>query len=211
MIQLYKSPKILKNIYPDLTWDTNSEEEIFLTFDDGPHPEITTWVLDRLEEHDAKATFFCVGANLVAFRSTALETAKRGHLLANHSQNHEDGRRTENEDYYESISTCMNKIEDIQGSKRKLFRPPFGQIKRQQAKRLRNEYRIIMWSHLAWDFKPKLKISESIENLKKAKPGSIVVFHDNEKSFHNLKQILPEMLTYWAAKNYKFNTLLNVN
>ncbi|MEP1097484.1 MAG: polysaccharide deacetylase family protein [Cyclobacteriaceae bacterium] len=211
MIQLYKSPKILKTIYPDLTWDINSEKEIFLTFDDGPHPEITKWVLDQLDDYDAKATFFCVGKNLEDFKQTALETTKRGHLLANHSQNHEDGRRTENEDYYQSLSACLDKIEDIQGVKRKLFRPPYGQIKRQQIRQIRSEYQIVMWSHLAWDFKSNLKISESIENLMKAKPGSIIVFHDNEKSFNNLKQILPKVLAYWASKNYKFNTLSNVN
>jgi len=211
MIQLYKSPKILKSIYPDLIWDINSEEEIFLTFDDGPHPEITSWVLGQLDEYNAKATFFCVGKNLDDFSETAIEATKRGHLLANHSQNHEDGRRTEDEAYFQSIATCWDKIVDIQGNKIKLLRPPYGQIRKRQIQQLTSEYRIIMWSHLAWDFKPNLKIQNSIENLKKAKPGSIIVFHDNEKSFQNLRQILPEVLTHWASKNYKFNTLSNVS
>lgn len=207
MIQLYKSPKILKNIYPDLVWDTNSKDEVFLTFDDGPHPDITPWVLDQLDSYAAKATFFCVGANLEQFKKTAMETIARGHLLANHSQNHEDGRRTEDEIYFESISSCWEKIEKIQGGKKKLFRPPFGQIRKHQIQKLKTEYRIVMWSHLAWDFKEGLNVTESVNKLKKAKPGSIVVFHDNEKSFENLKKILPEVIAFWSSLGYRFSTL----
>lgn len=207
MIQLYKSPQVLKKAYPNLIWDKQSKDEIYLTFDDGPHPEITPWVLNELSKHDAIATFFCIGNNLKDHRKISEDVIAEGNLIANHSFNHENGWQVSNEEYFKSIRACNELVEDIQGSRNRLFRPPYGKIKNEQIRKLNKDYDIVMWSHLAWDFKKNLDISKSMKELKKAGPGSVVVFHDNEKSLINLKLLLPEVLSYWSSLDFKFSTL----
>lgn len=206
MIHLYKTPKLAKIIYPSLIWEKESMDTIYLTFDDGPHPEITNWVLDELEKVKAKATFFCIGDHLQKFNETAVRIISKAHRIANHTQEHLRGWDVDDDTYFESIADCGREIKRLQGSS-KLFRPPYGRIKKTQIKKLRSTYQIIMWSHLSWDFDKKLNIGKSVASLKKAKPGSIVVFHDSEKAFQNLKQLLPEVLLHWSSLNYKFETL----
>ncbi len=202
-----QTPGILKKIYPSLTWEKESSSEIYLTFDDGPHPEITPWVLEQLDAYEAKATFFCVGECLNQFKKIAEETINRGHKLANHTYHHEKGWKTSNDAYGKSVEKCNKVVNEIQKQPNKLFRPPYGRIRRNQILQLRSNFRIIMWSHLALDFKEKLNISKSIRKLKAARPGSIIVFHDNEKSFENLRKMLPECLAHWSSLNYKFAVL----
>ncbi len=204
---LQQTPGLLKRIYPSLTWKKESENEIFLTFDDGPHPTITRWILDELDKYQAKATFFCVGENLSLFREMAEETRSRGHMLANHTFRHENGWKTRSKNYLKSISACNDLLAEMVNCSNQLFRPPYGRIKRNQISEVRKNYEIVMWSHLSWDFKKNLDISSSIENLQKAQLGSIVVFHDNEKSFGNLKKILPPVLEHWSSLNYEFSVL----
>ncbi len=202
-----QTPGIIKRIYPSLVWKKESKNEIFLTFDDGPHPEITPWVLDQLSDYEAQATFFCIGENLSRFREIGVEAINQGHKLANHTFHHENGWKTSTQDYLKSVEMCNKIVTEIRGQPNDLFRPPYGRIKKSQISQLRSDYRIIMWSHLSWDFKRKLSVSKSIRKLKVVEPGSIVVFHDNEKSFENLKAILPVCLEHWSSLNYKFSVI----
>lgn len=207
MIQIHKTPEILKNIYPKLTWKRPSENEIFLTFDDGPHPEVTPWVLQELNAQNAKATFFCVGENIEKHTEVASRVVEEGHVIANHTFNHMKGWRTPTLDYVANIRKCDEIIRDIQPLSNKLFRPPYGRIRRDQIRRLAPKYEMIMWSHLSWDFDKNMSAFRSLRRLKKAQPGSIIVFHDSEKAFKNLQALLPPLLSFWNSQNYKFSTL----
>lgn len=207
MIQLHKTPGLLQAAYPKLTWRRESSNEIYLTFDDGPHPEITPWVLEELKKWQAKATFFCVGENLEKYPEVAKQITDGGHLIANHTHNHLKGWSTENKAYYNNIHQCEEVIRTLQEKANSLFRPPYGRIKRKQIQNLNSTYELVMWSHLSWDFYPNLNIQKSLRNLRKVAPGSIIVFHDSEKAFNNLQLLLPDMLTYWHSLNYKFSIL----
>ncbi len=206
MIQLHKTPQVLRKIYPDLIWEKESTDEIFLTFDDGPHPEVSNWVMDTLKQYEARATFFCVGQNLQRFPEVAKRAIYEGHVLANHTHDHSKGWQTDNQTYYQSIEQCKQELTQLQGHN-KLFRPPYGRIRKKQIGVVNRDYQIVMWSHLSWDFDRKLNVRKAIDKLKGVGAGSIVVFHDSEKSVGNLKKMLPGMLDYWSSVGLKFNTL----
>lgn len=197
-----KTPQLLKRLYPSLIWDKPPEENgIYLTFDDGPHPDITPWVMDELERHNYKATFFCIGDNVKKFPETYDQILKRGHGVGNHTFNHLKGFRTDNTTYYHNISLCQEHVNS------QLFRPPYGYIKRSQIRYLKSLYSIIMWSLLAEDWNPKLNIALKLDLLSRhSKKGDIIVFHDSVKAEKNLKILLPLYLQYLSEK--KFNSLL---
>lgn len=208
MIQFHRTPGILHRLYPSLVWHKETTaKELFLTFDDGPHPDITPWVLSQLEAYEAKATFFCVGENLMKYTPTAQQIFQKGSLIANHTHNHLKGWKTNNQSYLENIQLCEKAIDQVFSQKKLLFRPPYGRIKRSQINQIGAAYQIIMWSHLSWDFDKSLNLSKAINAMKKVKNGSIVVFHDSEKSFQNLKRLLPQMLSYWSANGFRFALL----
>lgn len=191
-------------LFPGLTWKKPPKnKQLYLTFDDGPHPVITPKVLNILDVYDAKATFFCVGENVKNYRDTYHEILKRGHKTGNHSFHHLNGWKTPNKEYISDVKACA---EHVQSS---LFRPPYGKIKPKQLKVLRKEgYSIIMWTVLAKDYREKddkktmLKIA-----IKKTIPGSIIVFHDSKKAADNLLYILPEFLEYFTQNGYSFKSL----
>lgn len=201
-MQFYQTPKFLEWLYPGLTWRKNTDSEIFLTFDDGPDEEVTPWVLHILEKYNAKATFFVVGENYQRQPATADALLQNGHKIANHTFNHLKGWQVNDRNYLDNVWKCRNTI----NSGNKLFRPPYGRIKRSQIQKLR-EFDIIMWSHLSWDFAKGMKVDKSIKALSKAPPGSILVFHDSKKSFPNLKQILEPILINLHTRGLKFETL----
>lgn len=207
MIQVHHTPKFVRRLYPSLTWKKSSKDTLFLTFDDGPHPEITPWVLEKLDKFDAKATFFCVGENIDKYPDIAKKTNKKGHLLSNHTYHHLKGWKVNKTHYLEDVSACQNSINKIIPNKKMLFRPPYGRIKRNQIQALALDYEIIMWSHLSWDFDPSLNIKQAFRSMKKVSPGSIVVFHDSEKANKNLRDLLPELLDYWTEKGFKLEAL----
>lgn len=207
MIQLHHTPPLIKACYPSLIWETNVDNTVYLTFDDGPHPEITPWVVEQLEKHEAKGTFFCVGDNIRKHQSVAELLSDHGHRLGNHTFNHLKGWKTKNDDYLQNVKLCETEISKFVKTENKIFRPPYGRISRAQISLLKNDYDIFMWSHLAWDFSKKLNIGRAIKKLKQAKSGSIVVFHDSPKSFENLKQILPEILGYYSERGFNLKAL----
>ncbi|MEO9871323.1 polysaccharide deacetylase family protein [Ekhidna sp.] len=205
MIRFYRTPWIIKAFYPTLTYRIPSDNKIYLTFDDGPDPLVTRWVLDELEKYGAKATFFCLGKNIEKYPELATEIVSKEHRICNHTYSHPKGWKIHDEDYISDIVRCDNVIQKI-GERNNLFRPPYGRVKKSQIKKL-NQYRLIIWSHLSWDFDPKLKVNRSIKKLKKAQPGSILVFHDSLRAFSNLKIILPEILNYFRTKGIQFDTI----
>ncbi|WP_436516797.1 polysaccharide deacetylase family protein [Ekhidna sp. To15] len=205
MIRFYKTPRITKARYPELIWNIDSEESIYLTFDDGPNPETTPWIKHELRKVGAQATFFCLGKNIRENMTLAQELLDEGHVIGNHTYNHLNGWTTINLDYQEDIRACDQQLM-ILGVHNQLFRPPYGRIKKGQINALKNR-RIVMWSHLSWDFDPKLNIEKSIDKMKQAKPGSILVFHDSIKAFENLKMMLPEILSFFTSKGFKLESI----
>jgi peptidoglycan/xylan/chitin deacetylase (PgdA/CDA1 family) len=173
-----KIPFLVRFLLPGLHWEVKTtKKEIFLTFDDGPHPEITIQVLDILDKYKAKATFFCVGENVSKYPQTYAEVLKRGHKTGNHTYNHLKGWVTKNKEYHQNIQKCADKVDS------KLFRPPYGKIGMTQISRVKKDFSIVMWSVLSRDFDKQLSPEECLKNVvSNSKPGSIVVFHDSLKS-----------------------------
>lgn len=197
---IVKPPYLIRKSFPQLLWEVKTtDKEIFLTFDDGPHPEITPLVLDILDEHKAKATFFCVGENVEKYPEVYASILKRGHLAGNHSYNHLNGWETNNSTYFENIEKAASLINS------NLFRPPYGRIKPSQIKKLKTRYQIIMWTVATYDFSKKITVEQCRENaIQKSKAGSIVVFHDSEKARDNLFSVLPAFLEHYQNKGFTF-------
>ena len=197
---LVKTPWWLKQAYPSLTWNIDSEENhIFLTFDDGPHPEVTPFVLDTLQAYNAKATFFCIGKNVDANPTIYDRILAEGHTVGNHTYNHVNGWHTEDEVYIQDILAAKKSINS------KLFRPPYGRITRFQIKLVEKLFsNIIMWDVLSGDFDVSLSPEACLKNaVTKTKAGSVIVFHDSEKAFPKLKFALPKAMEYFKAKGFE--------
>ncbi|MEQ8907520.1 polysaccharide deacetylase family protein [Ekhidna sp.] len=205
MIRFFKTPWIVRKWYPSLTWSFPDRQSIFLTFDDGPNPEVTEWVLDELDKLGAKATFFCEGNRIERSPQIAQVVVRRGHAIGNHGFHHLSGWRTKDSQYLQDIKACDEALNEI-GIKSDLFRPPYGRIKKRQIHKLKSK-RIIMWSYVSWDFDSEVSPEESIIRLKKAQSGDIIVFHDSPKAFKNLQVILPEILSHFHTKGLKFEAI----
>ena len=183
---------------PNLIWEIpNANNEVFLTFDDGPHPVATPFVLDCLQKYNIKATFFCIGKNVVEYPHIYKRILDEGHSVGNHTMNHLNGFNTSTAKYTGNIIDAQQHIQSL------LFRPPYGRIKRSQAQFYTNEFsngKIIMWSVLAGDFDRSLTGNKCFYYVKKyTKSGSIIVFHDSEKAFERLKVALPLTLEWLTA------------
>ena len=204
----HKTPAIARHVYPGLVWHKKSQnKEIFLTFDDGPIPGLTPFVLDTLGQFNIKATFFCVGDNLRKHGEIAKEAVLQGHRLANHTFNHLDGWKIPNDVYFENIDKCDHFLDELQVNPR-LFRPPYGKMKRSQVKVLRQKYDIIMWNVLTGDFSRKISPEACLRNsIKATAKGSIVLFHDNIKAEKNLKYALPRYIEHFILAGFVFKTL----
>lgn len=180
----------------------SSLNEVYLTFDDGPHPEITPWVLDVLDQYQAKATFFCLGKNVERFPAVYEQILEKGHSVGNHSYAHPNGWKTNTKAYIQDIDQASKIISST------LFRPPYGKISLNQYNTLKNKYSIVLWDVLSQDYDAKQSPEQIIDRvLKKTKSGSIIVFHDSEKAFPRLKQVLPDVLETLKGRGYRFNAL----
>ena len=205
-----KTNVLIKKLFPHYIWSIpNAENKIYLTFDDGPTPEITEWVLQELQKYNAKATFFCIGNNIEKHPDIFEKIIAKGHSIGNHTFNHLNGWKTDTEEYLEISIQWSTVSGQSPNSKQQtetcnLFRPPYGKIKMAQSKRLRQlGYKIIMWDVLSADFDTRISPEKCLENvLKNVKSGSIIVFHDSIKAFPNLEYTLPKALQYWAAKGF---------
>ena len=200
-----KSNKLIKRIFPKYVWEVQSRDSVYLTFDDGPTPGVTNWVLQQLENYNAKATFFCIGENIQKFREIFKKLISEGHSVGNHTYNHYNGWQTSNKKYLENVALCQSEINNVKSTNCNLFRPPYGKITSSQAKAISNlEYQIIMWDVLSADFDTSITKEKCLENvLQNIVPGSIVVFHDSDKAFPHLKYVLPKVLEFIKSKNWK--------
>jgi len=205
MIQFYQPPYIVKKLFPGYLWELPSDDSIYLTFDDGPHPEVTNWVVNELAKCNALATFFCLGSEIRKYPGLVKEVLTKGHKIGNHTFDHSNGLITKTEDFIDNVHKCDKELEKM-GVKTNYFRPPYGKLKRSQVKKL-NHKKIAMWSHMAYDFDTRGHISKKIKRLGVAKSGSIIVFHDNLKSFKQLSQLLPPLLEIYSTKGFKFEVL----
>lgn len=205
-----KTPQWLKKLYSGYFWDIPSDGKVlYLTFDDGPHERATPFVLNELKKYNARATFFCLGKNVVAEPALYQRILNEGHAVGNHTHNHLNGWKTEDKLYIENVMEAAKYIDAC------LFRPPYGRITRFQAGALKNTnvynnigYNIIMWDVLSGDFDNKISPEECLLNVvKHSISGSIIVFHDSEKAFFNLNYTLPKILNYFSEKGYRFDPI----
>ena len=199
-----KTPSIIQRVFSGYRWRFSSvTKEIYLTFDDGPTPEITTFVLNELKKHQAKATFFCIGKNVKNHPSIYERIKKEGHSVSNHTYNHLNGFRTNNINYIENILQAEKLIES------NLFRPPYGRLKSSQARSIIGKgYKIIMWDILSGDFDTTITPEKCLKNvLEKTTNGSIVVMHDSEKAKDKIFYTLPKILSYYQEKGYLFKAI----
>ena len=216
---LVKSPLLLKWFYSALIWNkSRSKKIVYLTFDDGPIPNVTDFVLNTLKSFEAKATFFCIGDNIAKHPEVFANVKNAGHAIGNHTFNHLKGWKTNDETYTTNFLQCQ------QLTQSNLFRPPYGRIKKSQIKKLRTVYtaqstnlnpqtthanlQIIMWDVISYDFDARLSPEKCYQNvIRNTKNGSIIVFHDSLKAFDRLQYALPKTLKYLSEKGYQFGTL----
>ena len=184
-------------------------KEIYLTFDDGPVPGPTDFVLDTLKQYDAKATFFCIGDNIQKHPDVFRNIVDNGHAIGNHTFNHVNGWRTSSEMYRENVTRCNDIINSMteRPNPLNLFRPPYGRITRQQINMLDN-YKIIMWDVLSIDYDKALRPEKCLaRTIHAARPGSIVVFHDSHKAQHNLMYVLPRFIDHYSSRGFIFKAI----
>jgi peptidoglycan/xylan/chitin deacetylase (PgdA/CDA1 family) len=203
---LVKTPRILKAAYNRGVWHVDdAQDSVFITFDDGPHPDITPFVLDELKKADAKATFFCIGKNVEKYPDIYQRILDEGHQVGNHTQNHKNGWSTNNTVYYRDILHAAKLIDS------NLFRPPYGRITYAQGmgiEKLLPDTKIIMWDVLSGDFDTELSPEDCLKNVTShTKEGSIIVFHDSEKAFDRLKYALPKFLAHCQSQHWKMKAL----
>lgn len=232
-----KTPTLVKRMFPNYIWNIpTTNKTIYLTFDDGPTPGITHWVLDVLKQYNAKATFFCIGNNIEKHPEIFQNILKEGHAIGNHTHNHLKGWKTKTKDYLDNIykaqhiinsqisktksqipnthQSVLSAVEESKIVNQKslivnLFRPPYGQIKQKQGKRLIGlGYKIIMWDILSFDWDATVPVEKCLNNvISKTKNGSVIVFHDSIKASKNMQYVLPKVLEYFSAKGYSFKAL----
>ena len=205
MAYLISIPWWLKRLHnKGLIWSRSTKHKrIYLSFDDGPHPTITNFVLDILKENGIKATFFCIGDNVLKYPETFERIVKEQHSIGNHTHNHLNGWKSDNIQYYKNILQAAKHIPS------RLFRPPYGKIKPTQANYLlKRGWRIIMWNSLSADFDSSIDGVTCFNNVKSTmKNGSIVVFHDSEKAFDRMKIALPLLIQYCREQHYEIRAL----
>ncbi len=201
------SLQILKSIssilFPSLVWRKEScQKKIWLTFDDGPTTEVTSFILEVLKAENIKATFFLVGKEIEKYPDLFNAIITDGHIIGNHSYSHKSGWSCNNFTYFNDIEKCQKLMPE-----NKIFRPPYGRMSPLQIKEIQKKYKIILWDVLSWDFSLNTTPQKVKKNvLRNTKDGSIIVFHNNQKSFKNLKPILQEIIQALKNKGYNFCT-----
>lgn len=205
-----KTHRIIKKLFRGYVWDVpNEDNTIYLTFDDGPTPRVTEWVLEVLREHDIKATFFCIGNNIEKHPDIFQKVVDEDHTIANHTFNHLNAWKTGNTQYFENIAACEKSIEGRTGSKPTLMRPPYGKIKAVQAKWVREQgYKIVMWDVLSADFDVTITPEKCLQNvIKNTVSGSVIIFHDSVKAYQNLQYALPKAIANLKERGFRFGKL----
>ena len=208
MLYWTKTHWFLKRLLPGLVWDVKTREKIvYLTFDDGPIPEATPWVLQQLQQYGARATFFCIGNNIAANPEIYNEIV-RNHAVGNHTYNHVNGWKASPADYLDEVDKCSAVMKKT-GAESMLFRPPYGKIKWAVARALKRQgYKIIMWDVLSGDFDHNIAPERCLQHvISNITPGSIIIFHDSVKAFKNLEYALPRTLKFLKDQGYACEVL----
>lgn len=202
---LHKTNFLLRALFPRYTWRVPTREKvIYLTFDDGPIPEVTEFVLETLQQHQAKATFFCIGDNVRKHPGIFQRVQTGGHSIGNHTFNHLNGWKTEDQPYLENVRQCQQEL----GVSTRLFRPPYGRARRSQAAEILKTHDVIMWDVLTGDFSQSLTPEVILQKtLKYTEPGSILLFHDSIKAWPRMSYALPRVLDYFSEQGYRFERL----
>lgn len=196
-MKIYKTPRFLRLLFRQRTWGFSLDPgAIYLTFDDGPHPDITPWVLDELHKHGIKATFFCVGENVSRYPEIYRRILAEGHTTGNHTMRHENALKVKPGEYLRSVEEAAAVISSP------LFRPPYGRLTPALARNIRKRYRIVMWSWLSYDFDSAVSVDTIIEKAgRQIRPGDILVLHDNPKIAAKQKELLPRLIEVLQQKN----------
>ncbi|TNE66205.1 MAG: polysaccharide deacetylase family protein [Bacteroidetes bacterium] len=200
---LIKTPRIIQALLPAYVWRIPTQEKVlYLTFDDGPIPEVTPWVLEMLDRYDAKGTFFCVGDNVRRYPHIFRQVVEAGHSVGNHTFNHLNGWQTEHREYLHNVRDCAGLVDS------NLFRPPYGRLLPRQRALLERQYRIVMWDVLSGDFDPAQTAEQCLlKVVQHVRPGSIVVFHDSVKTYAKLRYVLPRALKELQQAGFRFEAL----
>ncbi len=203
MVYPHKTPKVVQRLFPDIVWRCKAgQKKLYLSFDDGPTPTITNWVLDCLDHFHASATFFCIGRKVNLHQELYQSILYRGHAVGNHSYSHFNGWTTSSKNYVRDVLNARDQIQS------KLFRPPYGRLRPGQYKELSKHFQIICWDVLSGDFDPKLDKLDCWGAVKTlTEDGSIIVFHDILKSKEKLQEVLPKVLSYFGARGYSFERI----
>jgi peptidoglycan/xylan/chitin deacetylase (PgdA/CDA1 family) len=212
MLYLVKTPNFIKRLFQNLTWEINtSKKVIYLTFDDGPTPKITNWVLSELEKHNAKATFFCIGKNILNHPDIFENIVTKGHAVGNHTNNHINSWKKQARLYIENVNQAQKILDPILNvtNSVKLFRPPYGKLTLSVTKKLlKEDYKIIMWDVLSGDFDQSISKEKCLKNvIKNTTSGSIIVFHDSVKASEKLQFALPKILDHFSKKGFSFEII----
>lgn len=206
-VYFFKTPRLFELLYPEALWHGDRDKKkIYLTFDDGPVQGVTDYILDVLSDLDVKATFFCVGDNIKKNPEVFKRIIDEKHGIGNHTFNHLNGWAVRDEEYLKNIQLCEEVISSYTGQDHvKLFRPPYGKIRRKTLKNIGHNYKVIMWDVLSYDFSFNVTAERSLDkSLRFTRNGSIIIFHDSHKTFEKLKLIISQYILYFKNKNYEF-------
>lgn len=201
-MRIFKTPRLIRFVHKRITWGFSiSEPTVYLTFDDGPHPSVTPWVLDELKKHDFKATFFCVGENVKRYPEIFQRILDEGHAVGNHTMKHDNALKVSAKEYMESVHQASELINS------NLFRPPYGKITPSLVRKLKHQYQIILWSWLSYDYDANVSIEKILKKADRIVAGDILVLHDNEKLVKRQQQLLPELIKVLIVKKLKSKSL----
>jgi peptidoglycan/xylan/chitin deacetylase (PgdA/CDA1 family) len=200
---LPKTPNLAKKIFPKLTWQQeNVENAVYLTFDDGPTPGVTSWILNQLRQYEAQATFFCLGRNVVLYPELFEEIVLQGHSVGNHTYSHINSWKSSSKQFLIDIESCERVFHS------KLFRPPYGKLKPGVRSKILEKYQIVMWDVMSYDFDEGITAKQCVDNvIQNIKAGSIIVFHDSLKAKNNLRASLPIILKHIHDCGFKMHAL----
>jgi peptidoglycan/xylan/chitin deacetylase (PgdA/CDA1 family) len=200
-MNIARTPFVIKKLFPEIIWSfPNERGKLFLSFDDGPHPDVTPFVIDQLKKYNAKATFFCLGKQVEKYPDIYQLIISEGHAVGNHTFSHFKPLRMSCKEYVYDILKAAELINSA------LFRPPYGKMTWKQYKAIKKDYKIVLWDIISYDFDKNTSAEKCIDNvIKNSQDGSIVVFHDALHAFKNLRFALPSVLEFFSTKNIEFD------
>ena len=197
MITYFKTPRLFRILFPNRTWGFSSTNKIYLTFDDGPHPEITPWLLDELARRGMRATFFCLGENINVYPQVVNRIVVEGHVLAYHGYTHKRNSNRSIKEIRSDLSSAPQVLTKC------YYRPPYGRLSLLKSLGIPSDWRVVMWSWLSYDYDATVQVDEIVRSAQASLvPGDILVFHDNEKTKDRLKEVLPPILDFIEAKGW---------